>query len=112
MFTSSPRASPRVTIVAFVDHSDSSASTSATSAEPPSRSVASKAFSRPMMIPGSPTYPTSTIEESCSTGRSATSSPSATFTSVTSIVTPAPSRAVRPAPISNPSRPPPNSAYE
>jgi hypothetical protein len=42
-------------MVALVDHSESSTSTSTTSAEPPLRSVASKAFSRPMMIPGSPT---------------------------------------------------------
>ena len=63
-----------------------------------------------MMIPGSEAYPTSTIAESWSTGRSATSLPSATLTAVTSIVTPAFRRAVSPAPISKPSRPPPNSA--
>jgi len=45
-------------------------------------------------------------------GRSATSLPSWTLTWVTSIVTPAFSRAVSPAPISKPSSPPPNSAYE
>jgi hypothetical protein len=37
--------------------------------------------------------------------------PSSTLTAVTSIVTPAPRRAARPAPISKPSSPPPNSAY-
>src|SRR6266513_3465927 len=54
MLTSSPRCSPRLTIFAFVDHPESSTSTSTTSAEPPSRSAASKALRRPMMMPGSP----------------------------------------------------------
>ena len=52
------------------------------------------------------------MAESWRTGRSATSLPSATLTLVTSIVTPALRRAVRPAPISKPSSPPPNRAYE
>ena len=38
MLTSAPRCSPRVTIVALVDHSESSTWTSSTSAVPPSRS--------------------------------------------------------------------------
>ena len=49
---------------------------------------------------------TSTTWESCRIGRSATSLPSSTRTAVTSMVTPASRRAVRPAPISKPSRPP------
>ena len=53
---------------------------------------------------------TSEIAESPRIGRSATSLPSSTLTAVTSIVTPASRRAARPAPISKPSRPPPNSA--
>src|SRR3954468_23876141 len=54
MSTSAPRCSPRVTILALVDHSDSSTWTSSTSAVPPV-SFSSNAFSRPMMIPGSST---------------------------------------------------------
>jgi hypothetical protein len=63
-----------------------------------------------MITAGESSYPTSATWESWRIGRSETSFPSLTLTSVTSIVTPALSRAVSPAPISKPSSPPPNSA--
>ena len=63
-----------------------------------------------MMMPTSERYLISEIAESPRIGRSAISSPPSARTAVTSITTPAPSRAARPAPISKPSRPPPNSA--
>ena len=111
MFTSAPRCSPRWTIVGLgrvlleldVDVDDLGRPS-------PPVSWTSNALSRPMMMPGSPTYSTSTMAESCRIGRSATSLPSCALTAVTSMVTPAFSRAVRPAPISKPSSPPPNSA--
>ena len=63
------------------------------------------------MMPLSERKLISEIDESPRIGRSATSLPSSTaLTAVTSIVTPAPRRAARPAPISKPSRPPPKSA--
>ncbi len=55
MFTSAPRCSLRSTITAFVEWSSNWTSTSTTSAEPSPDSSMSNAFSRPMMIPGSPT---------------------------------------------------------
>jgi hypothetical protein len=62
-----------------------------------------------MMMP-LPLYCEREIAESPRIGRSPTSLPPSTATFVTSIVTPALIRAARPAPISKPSRPPPNRA--
>ncbi len=112
MSTSAPRCSPRSTIFACVDHGEYSTSTSTTSAEPPFDDTISNALIRPMMIPRSPLYLDTEICESWRIGRSATSLPSSARTEMTSIVTPACLRAARPAPISNPSSPPPNSAYD
>jgi hypothetical protein len=49
MFTSAPRCSPRVRILALVDQGESSTSTVATSASPEPLSLISKAFRRPMI---------------------------------------------------------------
>jgi hypothetical protein len=53
MSMSSPRCSPRWTIVARVENSDSSTVTSSTSADASLGAAVSKALSRPMMIPRS-----------------------------------------------------------
>ena len=85
--------------------------TSSTVAEAPSLERVSNALRRPMMIPRSERNFFSEIAESPRIGRSTISSPPSARTLVTSIATPAVMRAARPAPISKPSRPPPNSAY-
>src|SRR6185437_12581094 len=111
MSTSAPRCSPRVTIVAWVACSLSSKLTDSTGAAPAPLSLISKALRRPITIPTPERYLISEMAESPRIGRSAISSPPSARTAVTSIATPAPRRAARPAPISKPSRPPPNRAY-
>ena len=109
MLTSAPRCSPRSTIVAFSECGANSTSTSSTVAAPEPDSEASNALRRPMMTPTFDWKRTLATFESLRIGRLPTSLPSSTATSVTSMTTPASRRAASPAPISKPSRPPPNS---
>src|ERR1019366_5719912 len=103
--------SPRPPAIRMLAPSMSTSAPSCSSgAAPAPVSLISNAFRRPMMIPTCERYLISEIAESPRIGRSAISSPPSARTAVTSMATPAPRRAARPAPISKPSRPPPNRA--
>ncbi len=111
MSTFSPRCSPRVTIRARVEKSLNSTVTSSTAATCGARLGHVERVQAADHDPDRRRANSISRDRRVAEDRPLREQPAvAHATPVTSIATPAPSRAARPAPISNPSRPPPNSA--